>query len=127
MMAEESTVIQGLDDFQSVDISDAKGEEPAELDFHLMPTKDTFAPPHSSSTAATDNFTSSTTAATTAPVPPALLDTGSLGFIESSSTKEENISGQVRNRGRTASYLEGKGFGWLLELEDEEEETRPLL
>lgn len=34
-----------------------------------------------------------------------------------------------RSKGRTAQFLESKGFGWLLEVEDEdnEEENKPLL
>lgn len=36
---------------------------------------------------------------------------------------------QLHGKGRTSQFLESKGFGWLLELEEEdsEEENRPLL
>ena len=46
------------------------------------------------------------------------LDTGSLGYIESETSSSST---------RPASYLEGKGFGWLLEVEEEDEEFKPLL
>ena len=37
-------------------------------------------------------------------------------------------SSTTRPRGRAAQYLEKKGFGWLLEVEEEgEEEEKPLL
>ena len=32
-----------------------------------------------------------------------------------------------RQRGQASQYLASKGFGWLLEVEEEEEEQKPLL
>lgn len=105
-----STVIQGLDEeYHNIDIAEVKSATVGEQDdFHLVPTQDGF--PSASET----------------PPTAALLDTGSLGFIDST-TSSGPSPGHVRPRGRAASYLEGKGFGWLLEVEDEEEATKPLL
>ena len=33
----------------------------------------------------------------------------------------------LRQRGAAASFLENKGFGWLMEVADEEEDQKPLL
>lgn len=46
------------------------------------------------------------------------LETGSLGYIDSETSSSST---------RPASYLEGKGFGWLLEVEEDDEELKPLL
>lgn len=107
-MSEKSTVIQGLDEeYHNIDIAEVKSPAAGELDgFHLVPTQDSETSPTTQSTA--------------------LLDTGSLGFIDSTISSGPSPS-YLRPHGRAASYLEGKGFGWLLEVEDEEEETKPLL
>ena len=33
----------------------------------------------------------------------------------------------VRKRGAASTFLEGRGFGWLLEVEEDEEDQAPLL
>jgi len=33
----------------------------------------------------------------------------------------------LRQRGAAASFLENKGFGWLMEVADEDEDQKPLL
>ncbi|CAH1791052.1 unnamed protein product [Owenia fusiformis] len=51
---------------------------------------------------------------------------GKMGGGESIDTEEG--TGFVRNRGKTGQFLDSKGFGWLLEVEDDqEEEQKPLL
>lgn len=106
-MNENSTIIQGLDEeYHNIDISEVGSAAVGEPeDFHLVPTQDNPEAP-------------------LAPTP-ALLDTGSLGLIDSPSSGQP--SSQIRQPGKAASYLEGKGFGWLLEVEDEEEDVKPLL
>lgn len=55
------------------------------------------------------------------------------GSIEPEKGSSEASWGEIRSRksrpgGRASQYLENKGFGWLLEVEDEgEEEDKPLL
>ena len=114
----ESTVIQGLDEeYHNIDTSEVKSTTQGEpFDFHLVPTQD----PPSTSSAGADPEEQLVSPA------PALLDTGSLGLIDSTTSSGPSTS-QLRPRGRAASYLEGKGFGWLLEVEDEEEDAKPLL
>ena len=50
------------------------------------------------------------------------LSSDELGYMQSEPC-------QPRGKGRTSQFLESKGFGWLLEAEedDSEEENRPLL
>lgn len=112
-MSENSTVIQGLDEeYHNIDISEVESTAVGEEDFHLVPTQE--VPPSTSGSAEIPSL---------APTP-ALLDTGSLGLIDSPTSS--GLSSQIRP-GKAASYLEGKGFGWLLEVEDEEEDAKPLL
>lgn len=49
------------------------------------------------------------------------LSSDEMGYMQSES--------RHRGKGRTSQFLESKGFGWLLEVEedDKEEENRPLL
>jgi hypothetical protein len=112
-MDENSTVVQGLDEeYHNIDISEAsstKLDEPG--DFHMVRTQDV---PSTSTEAALPTST------------PTLLDSGSLGIIDSTPSSSTSAN-QARHRGKAASYLEGKGFGWLLEVEDEEEDAKPLL
>ncbi|XP_055879852.1 protein YIPF4-like [Biomphalaria glabrata] len=50
------------------------------------------------------------------------------GSIESSKTSGASDNYGIRHRGMTSSLLESRGFGWLLEEEDlDEEDQRPLL
>lgn len=44
---------------------------------------------------------------------------GKVGFV---------ADADMRQRGKTASFLDNKGFGWLMEVEDDDEEDKkPLL
>ena len=45
----------------------------------------------------------------------------------SSGGSDVSFGGGVRKRGPASSFLEKKGFGWLMEVEDDEEEQKPLL
>lgn len=102
----DSTIIQGLDEeFHNIDISEVEGTAVSaeSTDFLLVPTQ-----PLSSETT------------------PALLDTGSLGFIDSPDSTG-STPGHSKPHGKAATYLQGKGFGWLLEVEEEEEDAKPLL
>ena len=43
-------------------------------------------------------------------------------------TDSDNLYTGVRSRGTTSTFFENKGFGWLLEVEDDEEDNqKPLL
>lgn len=98
-------MIHGLDEeYHNIDISEAKDTADVEAEeFHIVPTQDTSLAPA-----------------------PSLLDAGSLGSIDSAASSGLSPS-HPRHRGRAASFLEGKGFGWLLEVEEEEEDAKPLL
>lgn len=53
-------------------------------------------------------------------------------FSQSMAVDNNQLAGSItaatnRERGRAAKYLDSKGFGWLLETEEEEEEQVPLL
>ena len=122
-MSEKSTVIYGLDEeFQNIDISEAKGSDAGGgAGLHLMPTQDA--------------------ASQLPPLAPTAVE-----FIDSTSGSGEEVTGEVstgdpqshpsaewgslkhrRPPGKTASYLESKGFGWLLEVQEDEEDLKPLL
>ena len=52
---------------------------------------------------------------------------GPLPYIEDSASQEIRTERRTSD-GRAAKYLESKGFGWLMEMEEgDEEDTRPLL
>ena len=41
---------------------------------------------------------------------------------------EDFGGGSVRRRGKTSAYLDSKGFGWLMEVDDDDEDAqKPLL
>ena len=50
---------------------------------------------------------------------------GEIASPESQSEAEEGI--RSRRGGKAGQFLESKGFGWLLEVDDEGEEDTPLL
>lgn len=129
MMTETSTVIYGLDeDYHNIDISEVKGSGVGD-DFHLVPTQSKSPSPTSQTTSTA--------------VPE--LNADSLEFIESTADSGGEVTGSVDTSsqlqegtkwgslkhqhvpGKAASYFESKGFGWLLEVEDEEEDAKPLL
>ncbi len=136
-MMNEETVVCGLDEeYQNSNTLEAKKTAVTGVgEFHLAPTP-----------TQEDDDTSSSSSA----VPmPATLNPQSLEFIDSTVTSSSGvIEGQVepatsqfqpqdptgwgtlKHRpppGKASSYLESKGFGWLLEVEDEEEDAKPLL
>lgn len=46
----------------------------------------------------------------------------------STPTKDSSSSYGIKNRGKAGQFLESKGFGWLLEEEDmDQEDLEPLL
>jgi len=50
------------------------------------------------------------------------------GAIEPSEELKDTSSYGIKNRGKAGQFLEGKGFGWLLEEEDmDQEDLEPLL
>ena len=132
-MTDSNTVIYGLDEeYHNVDISEVKGPATAGAagsggagDLYIMPTQETPAQIESTSL----------TLGTHSP----------LEFIDSTSGDGGEVTGSVdptpqfpqsselgslKHRhppGATASFLESKGFGWLLEVEEDEEEQKPLL
>ena len=76
--------------------------------------------------------------------PPPASTSENFTFMDSASTKNNEIAltmgspelhihsdwGTMEQRplpGKTASFLGSKGFGWLLEVEDQEENIKPLL
>ena len=127
-MSEPSAVIYGLDEeYHNIDISEVSDGGTAE--FQMMPTQRNPSPSSLTPTPATATV---------------VLSPDDLTFVDSTETNTEQITGSVETAthhhgselgaikhrhipGRTASYLEGKGFGWLLEVEDEEENDKPLL
>ena len=49
-------------------------------------------------------------------------------YIEDSANQEIRTDERRTSDGRAARYLESKGFGWLMEMEEgDEEDARPLL
>ena len=119
----ESTAI-GLedDDYVHVDSSEELAEQQRADEFQMMPTQ-SMKDPFSMTPAYTPelNQRSSMSLERTDEV------SLSMGSVEG------NISGdlgEIRRRptpGKTAAFLDSKGFGWLMEIEDEEEEVKPLL
>ena len=50
------------------------------------------------------------------------------GSIPVSDAKTTGSAYGIKNRGKTSQFLDSKGFGWLLEEEDnDEEDLEPLL
>ena len=123
-MSEKSTVIYGLDEeYQNIDIAELKdgGSE----EFQIVPTPDRLSPDSSKVAAElspdTLVFLDSTASSTEVTGP---VDITTQQFQEGSEW------GSMRHRrtpGKAASYLESKGFGWLLDIEEEEEDAKPLL
>lgn len=127
-MNESSTVIYGLDEeYHNIDISEVKGtDSDGASELYLMPTQDSSLPPAAPSM-----------------LPPGVQNP--LEFIDSTSGDVGEVTGSVdttsqtpqgsewgslKHRhppGKAASFLESKGFGWLLEVEEDEEELKPLL
>lgn len=120
-MSESKTVISGLDEeYHNIDISEVKGTSgDGAKELYLMPTQDT-----TESTAGVPNpleFIDSTSG-----------DGGEVtGSVDTTSQIHQSSEwGSLKHRhppGKAASYLESKGFGWLLEVEEDEEELKPLL
>ncbi len=118
-MGEENTVIYGLEEeYHSVETPEASVGEFSE--FQLIPTQD---PPSDDAVA---------------------LNPDSLAFIDSPTTNSSQVTGSVdttaptqsqqewgssmKRPGEAASYIESKGFGWLLEVDEEDDEaSKPLL
>lgn len=122
---EQSTVIHGLDEeYHNVELAESKASE-REV-FQVVPIQD----PSSDSAILPATSTDTTV---------------NLDFVESTSGDTKEVTGtlepptqaytssewgsmkQTHRPGKAASYLESKGFGWLMEVEDEEEDAKPLL
>ena len=138
----ESTAILGLDEeYQEIRASDPKSTAITGVgEFQLAPT-----PTQEEEDTSNRGHSSSPSAASV----PVTLDPQSLEFIDSTVTSSGGlIEGQVgatpsqfqpqdsrgwgtlKHRpppGKAASYLDSKGFGWLLEVEDQEDDAKPLL
>jgi len=120
----ESTAISGLedDDYVHVDSSEKLAELQRAEDFQMMPTlsmKDPF-----SLTAADNSELNQRNSTSLERTDAVALSMGSV---------EGNIGGNLGDMkqkpplGKTAAFLDSKGFGWLMEIEDEEEDVKPLL
>ena len=128
-MSESSTVIQGLDEeYHNIEISEVKGGgSDWGTELYIAPTQGISSEPN------------------LVPPPAATL----LDFVDSPSGSVGEVTGSVDTTtgarqgqgsdwgsleqqrthppGRAASFLDSKGFGWLLEVEEDEEEPKPLL
>ena len=117
--ATESMVIAGLDDdYVHVDSAEKLEELRRQEELQLMPTQ-TMKDPFSLTPAATSEVTLRNTAT---------LDEIALSMGPSEPSLNSDL-GSMEQRplpGKTANFLESKGFGWLLEVEDQED-FGPLL
>ena len=91
-----------------------------EEDTHLGTDSYEIIPPSSSSTEQPSNLAFYTSSPSSDP--PSSSD---IVYLISSSDAG-SIRTTKRERGRATQYLESRGFGWLMEVEEEEEE-KPLL
>lgn len=143
-MMNEETAVCGLDEeYQNASTLGSKNTAVTGVgEFHLAPT-----PTQDEENSASRDLSSSPSAV---PVP-ATLNPQSLEFIDSTVTSSSGViegqvkpdtsqfqpqdrtgwgGGTLKHRpppGKASSYLDSKGFGWLLEVEDEEEDAKPLL
>lgn len=111
-----------LSQYQSVDIAAFPSEEAGVNQPQLMPTT------HQPETSPEDlNFVSLS-----------VEEGSSAGVVEGEMSAGQSLSGgemgsikphhRTQQTGRAGKFLEGKGFGWLMEVEEEEEEeNKPLL
>lgn len=123
---EATTAIVGLDeagldddDYVHVDCTDSMDEQDKTVNIQLTPNIHSF------------------------PQPPPVSSTESLAYRDTSTRSDEvavamgsqelhlgSDWGSMEPRplpGKTASFLESRGFGWLLDVEDQEEDMKPLL
>lgn len=148
----EETVVYGLDEeYQGTSLPDASKSTAVTGvgEFHLAPTPtgEEESQGQVNPYGGKDLSTAEAMPAVLTPQPLEFIDstvTSSSGVIEgqveptaisssqfpSSSSQDSSGWGNLRQRpqpGKAASYLESKGFGWLLEVEDQEEDAKPIL
>ncbi len=118
----DSLAIGGLgDDYVHVDSSEKLVDLQMQDEFQLMPTQ------------AVDPFSLTPTNKSEVTLRNSAMAERTADIALSMDSSEPNMNsdlGVMETRpppGKTAAFLESKGFGWLMEVEDQEEDLKPLL